>query len=475
MNKRAHTIVVLAATLLVTTLLAACAVGPDYRQPALPAIDRFARAEPGIAQTAPLASEAFWHAFRDPQLTGLVAHALSANHDLHVALSRYAREQALLREATSAADPAVTLHASSGRQTLSVDQAFGFARTNDVHDARVAAGWDLDLSGKVRRDVEAHRADAAALAMDLQALQIVIVSQVAAAYMDLRGTQARLRVAHETIATQRETLRIVEVRLKAGRSADFDVARARAQFASATARVFALEARIAVDQHRLAVLTGRPPEVLIAELDVPAVLPALPAAIDPATPAIVLRRRPDIAAAEQRLHAATARVGVATADLFPQVGLSGMLGTFAFRSGDLFTPQRRTSLLGLGVDWSFLDAGRVRARIAASDASAAGLLAQYQQTVLLALEDTENALIRYDRSRSEDTHLEQAAAQSSRAVALAREQLLAGTIGVYEVLDAEREQLRAQDAFADGRTRTALAAVALFKELAGGWPQEVKR
>lgn len=458
--------------LLPVVLLAACAAGPDYRQPAVPAIDHFARAEADSTRLAPAVDAEFWRAFHDAQLSALVEQALSANKDLRLALARYDSESALLREARSAYFPKVALSANTGHQKLSVDQAYGFERSNDFHSASVNAGWEQDVFGKVRRDVEAHRAEAAALAEDLKALQVIIVGQVASAYMDLRGTQERLRLARESIDKQGETLRIIRTRLEAGRGSDFDVARARAQLESATSRVFALEARIAVDEHRLAVLIGRPPEALIAELDVPRALPALPA-VDPETPAIVLRRRPDIAAAEQRLHAATARVGVATADLFPHVSLSGMLGTFAFRSDDLFTNQRGTSLLGLSVDWSFLDAGRVRARIAASDAAAAGLLSTYQQTVLLALEDTENALVRYARTRSEDEHLERAAVDSSHAVQLAHEQLQAGTIGVYEVLDAEREQLRAQDAFAEGRTRGALAAVALFKELAGGWPQHM--
>jgi outer membrane protein, multidrug efflux system len=468
MNKPRQCVLVLPAV-----LLAACAAGPDHRQPAVPAIDHFARAVAGSVQAVPMVNAEFWQAFRDAQLSALVEQALSANNDLRVASARYDSESALLREARSGYYPTVTTSASTGHQKLSVDQAYGLPRSNDVHGARVNAGWELDLFGKVRRDVEAQRAETAALADDLKALQVIIVGQVASAYMDLRGTQERLRVARASIDKQRETVHIIDARLEAGRSADVDVARARAQLESATSCVFALEARIAVDEHRLAVLTGRPPEALIAELDVPAALPALPAAVDPETPAIVLRRRPDIAAAEQRLHAATARIGVATADLFPHVRLAGMLGTFAFRSGDLFTNQRDTSLLGVNVDWSFLDAGRVRARIAASDAAAAGLLSTYQQTVLLALEDTENALIRYARARSEDEHLERAAVESSHAVLIAREQLRAGTIGVYEVLDAEREQLRAQDAFAEGRTRSAVAAVALFRELAGGWPQQM--
>lgn len=459
--------------LLLVVLLTACTVGPDYRRPAVPAIEHFARAETSGTKVAPMVNAEFWQAFHDVQLTALVEQALVANNDLRVALARYDGEKALLRGAKFDYYPSVTTSGNTGRQKLSADQAYGFPRRNDIHGASVNAGWELGLFGKVRRGVEAHRAEVAARVEDLKALQIIIVSQVASAYIDLRGAQERLRVAHRNVDNQRELLRIVGARLQAGRGSDFDVARARTQFESTSSRVFALEAQIAVNEHRLAVLTGQLPESLIAELDVPGPLPALPATIDPETPGALLRRRPDIAAAEQRLHAATARIGVATADLFPRVSLVGMLGTFAFRSGDLFTGQRETSLLGLSIDWSFLDVGRVRARIAASDAAAAGLLAQYQQTVLLALEDTENALIRYARTRSEDEHLERAAAESSHAAQLARELLLAGAIGVYEVLDAEREQLRAQDAFAEGRTRSAVAAVALFKELAGGWTQHM--
>jgi outer membrane protein TolC len=153
------------------------------------------------------------------------------------------------------------------------------------------------------------------------------------------------------------------------------------------------------------------------------------------------------------------------------VSLQSALGSYAF--GGLLTSRSETNLVALGIDWSFLDVGRVRARIAASNADAAGLLAQYQQSVLLALEETENALIRYSNTRAEDQHLERGASDSAHAAQLARMQFQAGTVGLYEVLDAERFQLQAQDAFADSRTRGAVAAIGLYKALAGGWPQRL--
>jgi outer membrane protein TolC len=223
--------------------------------------------------------------------------------------------------------------------------------------------------------------------------------------------------------------------------------------------------------HRLAVLVGAPPETLIAELQQPAALPSLPGEIDVGTPGELLRRRPDVIAAEHRLHATTARIGVATADLFPRFTLGGLIGSQAVDSGALFQRDSDTHLVVLGIDWSFLDIGRVRSRIAASNADAAGELAHYQQAVLLALEDAENALVRYDRTREEDAHLERAAIDGARAAQLARIRFQAGAADLFEVLDAERTQLQAQDAFADARARSVSSAVGVYRAIAGGWPE----
>ena len=231
-----------------------------------------------------------------------------------------------------------------------------------------------------------------------------------------------------------------------------------------------MQAQIAFLEHRLAVLSGQQPTALITELDAPQALPTLPAPIDPGTPGELLRRRPDVAAAEFRLHAATARIGVATADLFPRFTLGGLLGSQAIDRSALFERDSETRVVALGVDWSFLDVGRVRARIAAADADAAGDLARYQQTVLLALEDTENALVRYGKARAEDNYLQLAATDSRRAAELARTRYDAGVGTLLEVLDAQRNALQAEDALAQGRTRTLGGLIELFRAMAGGWP-----
>jgi NodT family efflux transporter outer membrane factor (OMF) lipoprotein len=459
-----------------TLALGACTVGPDYVRPDTPAPSKFAHAAPVETSTVAAPDDAFWSRFGDTQLTALVEQALAANNDLRVALAHYERENALLRSSKFDALPVITANADGSDIRSSADQLPGVDR--DGRDTRsysggIGASWEIDLFGRIRRSIEAQRADAAASAADLAAAQVAIAAEVARTYVELRGLQERLRDAKDNTTNHRETQRLVDPHLDAAGGTDFDSARARAQLETTTARIPALEARIAFDMHRLAVLTDRTPDALIAELDAQRPLPALPARLDAGTPGDLLRRRPDVAAAEQRLHAATARIGVATADLFPRFTLGGLIGTQAAGTGALFERDSETHLLALGVDWSFLDVGHVRARIAASDADAEAGLAQYRQTVLLALEDTENALVRYAKARAEDEHLEHAAIDSAKAAQLARVRYEAGAAGLLDVLDAERTRLQAQDAFADARTRSVNGAVALYAALAGGWPQRM--
>ncbi|TDK31090.1 efflux transporter outer membrane subunit [Luteimonas terrae] len=465
-------------TVLATALLAACAVGPDHVRPTVAVPATFADVAPPdatVASAAPAAADgAFWQAFGDPQLSALVDDTLAANHDLRIALARYDRANALLRGARFDQLPTIDASARGASNRASADQAPGVprdARDTDSFEAGIGASWELDLFGRVRRGVEAGRADVAASADDLRALQVAIVGEVATAYLDLRGLQERLRVATENAGNQQHTLALVDARREAGQDSDFDGARASAQAASTSARIPMLEAEIAVATHRIAVLTGRTPDALRQQLSAARALPDVPRTIDPGTPADILRVRPDVSAAEHRLHSVTARVGVATADLFPRLTLGGLIGSQAGDVGALFERDSETRLVALGIDWSFLDIGRVRARIAAADADASAELARYQQTVLRALEDTGNALVRFDRAHDADVELERAALDSARAARLARMRFEAGETGLLDVLDAERTQLDAEDAFASGRTRTATGAVAVYRAMAGGWPQ----
>jgi outer membrane protein, multidrug efflux system len=466
---------------LLAAILTACAGSQTALRPAVEVPAQFAGLDsvPAAARTDASQDGAigdtaeFWQGLNDPILSRLVDRALLSNHDLRIAIARYDSANALLRSARFDRWPTLTASASASDARASQDQAPGVSREDrdgKSYDAGINARWELDLFGRVRKNVEARRADADALAADFQAVQVVIVSEVVRDYVSLRGLQEQRRVAQENADSQAETLRLVEMGFQAGRGTEFDTARARAQLSTTQSRVPAIDAQIGIAMHHLSVLVGQPPEALTGELQWVQPLPALPARIDPGTPGDLLRRRPDVAAAEQRLHAATARVGVAAADLFPRFTLGGLIGTQAIERGALFERGSETRLVALGIDWSFLDVGRVRARIAAANADAAGELATYEKTVLIALEDTENALVRYGQARIEDEHLLLAATDSARAAKLARVRYDAGASDLFEVLDAERTNLQAQDALAQSRTRTLVGLVSVYQAMAGGWP-----
>jgi outer membrane protein, multidrug efflux system len=452
-------------------LAGACAVGPDYRLPDADASANFARAEAQTYATGETEAE-FWRRFDDPLLAELVAEAFASNQDLRVAMANYERARALYRHARFDRLPTVTAGGTAADVRASADQLPGASRTErdaESYELRVEAAWELDFFGRVRRAVEAQQALADASVADLAALRVAVAGELVRSYYELRGLQQQLRVARSNAENQAGSLELVQARLDAGRGIELDVVRARAQLEGTLARIPALEAEIGVTMHRIAVLTGREPGALVAKLSEPAPMPALPARVPVGSPGELLRRRPDILAAERRLAAATARIGVATADLYPRFTLGGLVGTQAADLDGLFERDSETRVVALGIDWTFLDVGRVRARIAAADAEAGANLASYQQTVLLALEEAENAMVRYARVQQEQAHLEQAAAASAAAARLARLRFDGGAADFLHVLDAERAKLEAEDRMVQGRTRAAVALVGLYRSLAGGW------
>ena len=414
----------------------------------------------------------FWRSLDDPYLTALISQALIANHDLRIALSNYDKSQALLRGARGDRWPTVTGNAGASESRLSADQAPGIPQNNrDKDQYEISAGfsWELDVFGRVRRQMEAGEADADATSADFRAMQVAIVSEVANDYLALRGLQEQLRVAQESGESQAETLRLVELGFAAGRGTEFDVVRVRAQLETTQSRIPSLEASIAKRLHHLAVLTGQAPGMLAVDIDSSRPLPAIPAVMDPGTPGDLLRRRPDVIAAEHRLHSATAKIGVAKADLFPRFTLGGLIGSQATYGNALFGRSSETGTVAFGIDWYFLNRNRVRARLAAADADASADLARYEQTVLRALEETENALVQYGKARIEDQHLARAAADSSRAAELARSRYQNGATNLLDVLDAERNKLQAEDSLAQGRTRSLAGWVSVYRAMAGGW------
>ncbi|MDH5858429.1 efflux transporter outer membrane subunit [Lampropedia aestuarii] len=459
----------LACSLLIT----GCAtVGPDFQSPqaasAWPA--QFARATMAASTEAQQdrgdqQGTAFWRQFGDAQLSALVQQALHNNQDLAAAAARLQAAQALLSQAQWQRWPSVTMQGNAAQQNRSAEQ-MDSARS---YSASIHARWELDWWGRIQRAVEAEQAQQQATQADLQALQVLIAAQVADSYVQLRGLQQRLAIAMAAERNQHAIWQLVERRLQAGSSTELDRSRAQAQWQATQAQLPPLQQHIARQEHRLAVLLGRTPNQLIGAIDGNGQLPQPPAMMAPGTPADVLRRRPDIAAAEARLHAATARVGVATADLFPSVSLGAVLGSTAFAGRDVFSAGTANRSVLLGIDWTFLDAGRVRARIAASEAGAAEQLANYQQQVLLALEEVENALVQLDRNHAELQLLQSVTAQRNQAEQLAQRMFQAGTASLFDVLETQREQLNAQDAQAQSQVNAVRASIALYQAIASDW------
>lgn len=452
-------------------LLSACAVGPDYQRPEVSGPASFIRAEPTLFSQADPDAE-FWRRFDDLVLMRLVDDALAANHDLRIALARHARARSLLRQARQDRLPAGFVSAEVANQQSSADQMPGVSRSDRESDsfaAAVGAIWEPDLFGRLRRSVEAQKAALGASAADVAAVQVAVVAELVRNYFELRGLQEQLRVAKANAANQRESFELVQARLAVGRGTRLDAMRAAAQLESTLSRIPALEGEIVAATHRIAVLTGRQPDALVAELQAPRVLPALPAQVAVGLPADLLRRRPDVIAAERRVAAATARVGIATADLYPRFTLTGLIGTQAADVGDLFGRDSETRLVALGVDWSFLQIGRVRAGIAAANADVDADVALYEQTVLRALEEAETALARYSQALRQRAHLREAAVAAAEGARLARQRYDSGVIDFLQVIDAERAQLEIEDRLAVSDARSATALVEVYRVLAGGW------
>ncbi|HUG72723.1 MAG TPA: efflux transporter outer membrane subunit [Steroidobacteraceae bacterium] len=460
----------LAAALIATALLAGCAVGPDYREPQLVLPQQFANADAARYTTEDTGLATFWTVFHDATLSRLVSESLFANHDLRIALSRLNEARALRGAARLDLGPAITASAGYADQRVATAQAVDGVRDLEGYEAGFDAIWELDFFGRKRRALEAGNADLQAAEAGLRDAQVSVAAELSRSYFELRGHQQRLLVAQRNVDNQTETLQLTQARLEGGTGTELDTSRAAAQLAATRASVGPLQAAAARAIHRIGVLTGRDPGALRTELALPADLPAVPAFTAVADPARLLRRRPDIRVSERQLAAATARIGVAVADLFPRVTFSGGVGFAAGSFDALGSAGTSTYLLAPGISWAAFDLGQVRARITASHARGEGALAAYEQTVLRALQETEDALVTHAHSRERLLRLAEAAEASATAAQLARLRYENGAADFLQVLDAERSLLEAEDTLAQGRAETATSLVSLYKALGGGWP-----
>lgn len=450
-----------------SVVLAGCVtVGPDYVAPQMaPATLQQAGAVDYVADH-PVAT--WWSQFDDPVLDQLVREALIANLDVRIAVSRVNEARAVFSERRLDLAPHVTMGVE-GTRTKQPVEGQGRVET-DSYSAGFDAAWELDLFGRVRRSTEAAHADLQAQRNDLQAMQVTVAAEVARNYFELRGTQQRLDVARRILQTLGETQRLTESRFDLGAGSQLEVQSSLARVRAVEADVPLLEAVEGQSRHRLAVLVGKRPgelDALLAPRPAPAFAKALP--IGDTTE--LLRQRPDVRAAERRLAAATARVGVATADLFPRVSLRGFIGFLSGGWGNLVNGDNRAWQVAPSISWAAFDMGSVRARLRASEAQADGVAAQYEKAVLGALEETENALLSYAKQQAQlKLRLEQSVA-ARRAAELAEVRYRAGSSDFLTLLDAQRTQLAADDALAQAEAGVNVGVVAIYKSL-GGWGEQ---
>jgi len=447
-------------------LLSACAVGPRYEAPKTPpATLSNAVGQPAFA-AEPFEAE-WWKAFEDPTLDDLERRALAGNLDLRVAVARVREARALFRDTRLDQFPRVT--ASGAYVDGRTPQPGAAPLTDSTWQAGFDAGWEIDLFGRVRRQVEAARADVGAAEADLRDAQVLIAAEVARTYFEYLGARDRLSVARRNLETQRDTVRLTKSRFDVGLGDAVGVAQAQSVLAATEASVPTFTIQATQAAHRLAVLVGERPGALDAQLAPERPRRVLAKALPIGDASALLRRRPDVAAAERRLAAQTARVGVATADLFPRVTVTGFVG---FLSGDLSSLGGDASRLwsvAPAVSWPALDFGGAKARLRVQEARSDAALATYEQTVLLALEDVENALVAYAQTQSRVASLAQRSAASRRAAELARVRYREGATDFLTLLDAERTLLDAEDAESAAQTALNTQVVALYKALGGGW------
>jgi multidrug efflux system outer membrane protein len=449
--------------------LAGCAVGPNYKRPPTHAPEAFANAAGLTNSNAQFAVE-WWSTFDDPLLDRLVTQASTNNFDLQHAQARLREARALWTEARFDFAPTVRSAATYEKFQLSKDVADTRARQGELYRAGFDATWELDIWGNVRRNIEAARATVESVEATRDDVLVAIQAEVAVNYLNLRGIQAQLEVATRNATNQSQTLDLTIALLNGGQGTQLDVARARSLLHETLASVPPLEASLQSLMFRIAVLCGLQPTVLSNELLATRTFPKVPTELALTSPTDLLRNRPDIRSAERSLAAATARVGVETADLFPRVTLNGNVALEASSFAALTSPGATAYSFGPRITWAAFDLGRVRQRIKAADARSDQALAIYEQTVLLALEETENALVALGQERQRFAHLAEAERSATEAAQLARQRYRDGIADFLSVLDAERTLLDLQEQLVTAKTLTATRLIAVYKSFSTGVP-----
>jgi len=459
--------------------LGGCTVGPDYEEPELATVPDawHAAVTDGLLEgEAPL--QTWWSVLDDAALSSLIERAGASNLTLREAVWRVEEARALRGVVAGQRLPQVGVNAEAGRSQPSDNGVLGELAPEggfdsaDLYDLGVGASWELDLWGRIRRQVEAADAEVEASVEDYRDVLVTLYAEVATNYVNVRALQLRLRLAHDNVKGQENTLKLTTDRFDSGLVSALDVAQAESNLANTRSLIPSLENNLTIARNRLAVLLAMSPGALDEELSEEVPIPAEPDAVTTGLPADLLRQRPDIRTAERRLAAQTARIGVATAELYPKFSLSGFLGLQATSAGDLFSSDSINWSVGLPIRWNLFAGGAIRSQIDAEKARTEQLLANYERAVLLALEEVEDAMVSYEKEVARRGHLTNSVDATQRSLDLVLTQYRAGLTDFQNVLDTERSLLVRQDDLAASEGLVIQNLVDLYRALGGGWDPE---
>jgi multidrug efflux system outer membrane protein len=460
------------AMILLLSISTGCTVGPDYKKPQMKVPAEFQSTSPNIEAGVSGDLSTWWTNLDDPVLNSLVDKVIQGNLDLKVAGDRIAQARAI-RGIVSASDkPEIDADASAMRESYSLNSLFGPFLPNRRYNDYIAgfnASWELDLFGKTARSVEAAEAGIDAAKENRRAVMVAMSAGVAKQYILVRQLQKQIEVANENIQIQLNTLDVVEQRLKAGLVNELVFQQAKAQLEVTRSVLPKLDTAMQQAIHRIGILTGQEPLALEKQLTPVGPIPATKPTVPIGLPSELLTRRPDVRAAERNLAAATANIGVATADLFPRFSLTGSLGQESTNSGTLTGANSGFWSLASGLSWPVFDAGRIRANIRLQDARQQEAMNVYTRSVLNALEDVENALVAYGNEQQRLKLLEAGTEANRKSVELATQRYQKGLVDFLNVLDAQRQLYQSEDALAVSRGQLALSLIALYESLGGGW------
>ncbi len=441
-------------------------VGPDYERPGtetqLPT--GFNAPDDPALQPGTQNLENWWEVFQDPQLTSLVERAAKQNLDVRIAIARVNESRARVDIANAARSPQVGLGGQAGAAALS-------GAAGGAYNVGIDAGWELDVWGRIERQVEAATAEFEATVEDQRDVMVTLYAEVARHYLAIRSLQERLQAAQRNIEAQREILKITQARSDAGLSSRLDVAQAERILANSESDVPPLRIQLVRSTNTIGVLLGQFPKALHDELSTDKPIPVPPETVAVGVPANLVRQRPDIRGAERRLAAQTARVGVATADLYPQFSLGGSLGVAGFGGGNLFNAGGR-GFLGPSMRWTLFDGGRIRSQIKVEDYRVEQALLTYESTVLQAHEEVESGMTAFLESRLRAESVRRAAEIAREELRLAMYLYKEGLVQFQNVLDAERALFDLENREADARGEASTNLVRLYKALGGGWDPE---